>query len=82
MYKSECLDQINIQSKLRSDGARDLRDFDRMSQAISEMIRVAAGKNLGLSFQASERTRVNNTVAVTLKVITVSMRRLRVTTSE
>jgi hypothetical protein len=42
--------EIRIQAQCRGDRARDLRDFDSVSQAIAEMIGAAIGKNLRLVF--------------------------------
>jgi len=60
---------------LGGDGARDLRDFDGVGQAIAEVVGVAARENLGLRFQAAESPGVDDTVAVALKVVAVGMRR-------
>src|SRR5271166_6300996 len=74
----ERLDKVHIQIESRSDGARDLRDLDGVRQARAEVVRVAAGEDLGLVLQAAERARVNYAVAVTLEGIAVGMRRLRI----
>src|SRR5258708_23825604 len=79
MHQGQGFDEINVQSQLRSDGARDLRDFQSMSQPVAEMIGVAAGKNLRLGFQPAKRPRMNHSVAVALKVVAVGMWRLRMT---
>ena len=60
------------------DGARDLRDFDGVGQAVAKMIGVAAGENLGLGFEAAEGARMDDAVAVALEVVAVGMWRLGV----
>ena len=63
------------------DGARDLRDFDGVGEAVAEMIGIAAGEDLGLGFQAAEGAGVDDAVAVALEVVAVRMRRLGITAS-
>src|SRR5689334_15134271 len=53
VHQSEGLNQINIESKLRGDGARNLRDFKSVRQAIAEVIGVAPGKDLGFGLKPS-----------------------------
>src|SRR5258708_21510791 len=79
MNQRQRFHQINIQSKLCGNGTRNLRNFQRMRQAIAEMVGIAAGENLGLGFQPAERARMNYPVAVALKVVAVRMLRLRMT---
>jgi hypothetical protein len=73
VHQGKSFRQIDIEVKGSRDGARDLGDFERMRQAIAEMIGVAAREHLRLGFQAPESSGVNDAVAVTLKVITVGM---------
>src|SRR5258708_22835106 len=54
MHQGQGFDEINVQSQLRSDGARDLRDFQSMSQPVAEMIGVAAGEKPRLVFPPAE----------------------------
>ena len=77
VYQGKSFGQIDIEAKGSRDGARDLRDFERVRQAVAEMVGVAAREHLGLCFQAPESAGVNDAVAVALKVITVGMVRLR-----
>ena len=74
----QSFDQINIQSELGCDRPRDLRDFKGVRQAISKVVGVSASENLGLGFEAAESSRVNYAVTVSLKIIAIRMRRLRV----
>ena len=76
MHQGQRLNQIGIQPELRSDRSRDLRDLNRMRQPVAEVIRVAAREDLRLRFQTAKRARVDDTIAVTLKVIAIGMRRL------
>ena len=77
VYQGKSFRQIYVEAEGSGDGARDLRHFERVRQAISEMIGVAAGEYLRFGFQAAESSSVNDAVAVALKVISVSMARLR-----
>jgi len=52
-----------------------------MGKPVAKMIRVAAGKNLGLSFKTPKRARMNHPVAIALKVVAVGMLRFRMTAS-
>ncbi len=69
-------DQIDVEPELRGDGARDLRNFDGMRQAVAEMVGIAAGEDLRLSFETAKSARVDNAVAIALKIVAVRMRRL------
>ena len=60
----------------RGDGPRDLRHLDGMRQPVAEVVGVTAGENLCLRFQPAKGARMDNTVAVALKVVAVGMRRL------
>src|ERR1700730_12582270 len=57
MDQCQCLNQIHIQTKLSRDGSRDLRDFKSVGQAITKMIGMAAGKNLGFCFHTAKKKR-------------------------
>jgi hypothetical protein len=70
-------DQIYVQVELPCDRARDLCHFQCMGQAIAEMVGEAPGKNLGFGFQAAKSPRMNHTVAVPLKVVSIGMLSLR-----
>src|SRR5262249_4304207 len=65
--KRQGLDQIGVQLERSCNGPRDLRDLDGVSEPVAKMIRVAAGKNLRLVFQAAKGAGMNNAVAVPLK---------------
>jgi hypothetical protein len=52
-----------------------------MSEAIAEVIGVAARENLGLGFEAAEGAGVDDAVTVALKVVAVGVLRLGVTAS-
>ena len=76
MHQGQRFHQIGVQSKLRGDGARDLRDFDGVRQPVAEVVGVAAGENLRLRFQPAKGAGMDDAVAVALKVVAVGMRRL------
>lgn len=77
MHERECFHEIDIEAERAGDGARNLRDFERVREAIAEMIAVSAREDLRLGFEAAERAGVNHTVAVALEIVAVGMRRLR-----
>jgi hypothetical protein len=65
--------KINVEAERSGDGAGDLRDFQGVSEAVTEVVGIAAGEDLRLGFEAAEGAGVNNAVAVTLKVVAVWM---------
>ncbi len=79
VHQGESFNQINIEPKLRGDGARNLRNFKRMSQPVAEMIGVPPGENLRLGLKPAKSARMNHAVAVTLKVVAVRMRGFGIT---
>ncbi len=81
VHQGERLHQVNVQAELGGDGARDLRDFNRVGQAVAEMVGVTAGEDLRLGFQAAKRPGMDDPVAIALKVVAVGMRGLRITAS-
>src|SRR5256885_5461525 len=54
---SAALGQIGIQAEGGSDGARDLRDLERMRQAIAKMIGKTRREHLRFGFQAAKGAR-------------------------
>ena len=81
VHQRKGLDQIDIQTKLSGNGSRDLRNFNGMSKAITKMVGIAAGEDLGFCFQPAKGSGVDNAIAVTLKVVAIRMRRLGITAS-
>ena len=81
VHERQYFDQIGVQVQLLGDGARDLRDLERMRQTIAEVIGEASGEYLRLIFQTAESARVDDTIAVTLVVIAIGMRRFRIAAS-
>src|ERR1035441_5873648 len=76
VHQGKRLHRIGVQSKLRGDGARDLRDLNGVRQPVAEVVGVAAGEDLRLRFQPPKGARVDDTITVALKVVAVRMRRL------
>ena len=76
VHQSERLDQVYIQVKCSCDGTRDLSNLDGMRKTISKVIRVAAGEDLGLGFEASKGARMNDAIPITLKIVAIGMGRL------
>src|SRR6185437_4281673 len=70
------LRQIGVQAERLGDGAGNLGHLERVGEPVAEMVGVAAGKDLGLVFQAPEGTRVDHPVAVALVLASVGMRDL------
>src|SRR5215471_1813234 len=75
----ESLGELAIQAQSRRDGARDLRDFQGVREAVSEVIGIARSKNLGLGFEAPKCASVNDAVAIARVFGAVRMTRLRIT---
>jgi hypothetical protein len=74
--KGEDFGEIDIEAEGSGDGAGDLRDFERVGESVSEVVRVAASKDLRLGFETAEGAGVNDAVAVALEVVAVGMGRL------
>src|ERR1700722_5863940 len=75
------LGEVDVEADRSRNGAGDLRDFERVREAVAEMIRVAAGEDLSFRFEAAESAGMNDAVAVALKVVAVGVRRFRETAS-
>src|SRR3954471_19983479 len=73
--------QIYIEAQARGDSSRNLRDLNGVRQTIAEVVRKPAREHLCLVFQAPERPRVDNAVAIALVVVAVRVRRLGITPS-
>src|SRR5882724_1756706 len=79
--ESKRFGELGVQAQRGSDGARDLRDFQRMRQPVAEVVGIARGENLRLGFEAPEGSRVNDAVAISRISAAVGMLRLRVAPS-
>ena len=53
-----------------------LGNLDRMGQPVTKVIAETGGEDLCLALQAAERSRVNNAITITLKIIPERVRRL------
>jgi len=73
--KGECFGEIHVEAKGSGDGAGDLSNLKRVSQAVAEVIAVAAGENLRLGLKAAEGARMDDAVSVPLKVVAVGVLR-------
>ena len=67
MHQRESLDQIGIQVETRRDGARDLRNLDRMGQPGAEVVGDTMSENLSLILKPAKGAGVNDAVAVALE---------------
>src|SRR6202030_268980 len=74
--ESERFGKLGVQSQRGGDRAGNLCDFQRVRQAIAEMVRIAGGKNLCLGFQAAKSAGMNDAIAVTRLGTAVAMGRL------
>src|ERR1051326_1181201 len=74
VHQRERLGELCVQAELRGNRARDLRDLNRVCQAISKMVRDAGRENLGLVFEATERAGMHNAIAIALELIAVWVR--------
>jgi len=75
----ESFGEFGVQAERGGDGAGDLGDFERMRQAIAEMIGIARGENLRFGFETPKRAGMNDAVAVARVVTAVRMCGLRIT---
>ena len=78
MRERESLREVRIQMQSARDRAGDLRDFERVSEAVAEMIGKAGGENLSLGFETPESAGVNHAIAIASVVAAVGMPRLGV----
>ncbi len=76
--ESERFGKLSVQFQSGGDGPGNLRNFQRVRQAIAEMVRVARGENLRLGFEAAKSAGMNDAVAVTRVGTAVRMGRLGV----
>src|SRR5712664_2536951 len=79
--ESESFGELGVQAQSGSDGARDLRDFKSVRQAVAKVVRIERGENLRLGFETPEGSRVNDAVAISRISAAVGMVRLRVAPS-
>jgi len=79
--QSQDFRQVLLQPQRDRNGARELSDLNRMGQTVSEVIVEARTEHLGFVFQAPECTRVDDSVAISREVVSVRMRKLRITAS-
>jgi hypothetical protein len=77
MRQGQRLRVFFVQLKSVGDRSRDLSDLNRVSQAIAEVIPEVNREDLCFTLQTAERTRVNNPVAITLKIVAIRVGWLR-----
>jgi hypothetical protein len=61
-------DQVLVQVEQAGDGAADLRHFQAVGQPRAEQVALVVHEHLGLVFQAAERGRMDDAVAVALEL--------------
>ncbi len=69
-------DQVFVDVQAARQGAADLRHFDRVGQEGAKQIPLVVEEDLGLVFEAAKRGRVDDAVAVALKLAARAGRRL------
>ena len=74
MHQSQNLHQIRVKAQHLRHRTADLRHFQRVRQAIAEMVGIAPGEDLRFVFQAPESSRVNDAVAVAFVIVAIRMR--------
>lgn len=79
MHQRKRFGEIYIQRQRTGNRASNLSDLNGVSQTIAKVIGIAAGENLSLIFEAAKGSRVNDAVAVALKIVAIGMRRFRET---
>src|SRR5256885_15424554 len=77
----ECFGEIDVEPERSRNGARYLRHFNGVGEAIAEMVGVTARENLRLVIKPAKGARVDHAVAVTLEVVAEGMRRLGIAAS-
>jgi hypothetical protein len=81
MHQRQGFGVFLIQPKRDGNGARHLGDFQRVGEAVAEMVAKAGGEDLGFAFHAAEGAGMDDAVAVALKIVAVGMRRFRIETA-
>src|SRR5208283_5139300 len=77
----ECLSELFVQPERTGYRTRNLRYLERVGEAVAEVVTQVRSKDLCLAFHAPKGAGVNYTVPVTLEIIAVWMRGLRVTST-
>jgi predicted DNA-binding protein (MmcQ/YjbR family) len=75
----EGLGEIGVNPKRARHRTCDLRDFQRVSEPVAEMIGEARRENLGLRLEAPKRAGMQYAVAVASVIVAVGMLRFRIT---
>ena len=79
VHQGQGFGEIGVELQRSSDGARDLRDFQCVREAVAEMVGIPRGEDLRFRFEAAERPRMNHAIAVARVVVAVRVRRLGIT---
>ena len=79
VHQGQGLGEIGVEFERSGDGARNLRDFQRVREAVAEMVGIARGEDLRFCFEAAERPRMDHAIAVARVVVAVRMRRFGIT---
>ena len=79
MRQRQRLGQVFIETKRHGNRARHLSDFDGMSEAVAEVIVKAGREDLCLVLQPAKSSRVDDTVAIALKIVTIRVGKFGIT---
>jgi hypothetical protein len=78
MGQSQSLGEAFVEFQDAGDSTRDLGDFNGVCESIPKMVRESGGEYLGLVFEPTKGTSVNDAVAITLEFGPVGMGGFRV----
>jgi hypothetical protein len=76
MDQCERFYEVGVQIQCGSDSAGDLRDFQRVRESVTKVVGITARENLRLGFKTAKGARVNDAVAIALKIVSIGMWRL------
>src|SRR4029077_3606569 len=79
VHQGQSFGEISVELQRSGDGARDLRDLQRVREPVAEMVGIPRGEDLCFCFEPAERPRMNHAVAVARVDVAVRVRRLGIT---
>lgn len=81
MSQRQRFSQIFVQAQNAGRGPCDLRNLNRMRQAVPKMIRKSWSENLRLVFETPERAGMDHPIAVPLELVAIRVGELRIPAS-
>src|SRR5262249_56188756 len=73
MNEGERFSEIGIQAQRPGNGPRDLRDFYGVRESVAKMVGAPIGEYLRFIFQPSKCARVDDAVAIPLKIRSIRL---------